>query len=119
MEIKYTFNVESVPSKLNPQQKQLVEALKEAGTVNKEEILILLEGNLITRQDPWLIFKYYQPGFIKSGFVELDKIPVEKPKKEPKSTTKVIVVEHLAGDPLDSILDEEIESVEELQEQGF
>lgn len=118
MEIKYTFNPENIPSKLNPQQKQLVEALKDCGTVQKAEILAALEGNLVTKQDPWLIFKYYQPGFIKSGFVELDKIVKEKPAKKAKEV-ETIVVESLPGDPMHGVEGEQVESVEALEAQGF
>lgn len=115
MEIKYTFNPENIPSKLNPQQKQLVVALKDMGTVTKEEILEVLntEGTLTTRQDPWLIFKYYQPGFIKEGFVELNKTMKPKVERIGKKDVETVIIERdESGFPLD-------ESKEELEKQGF
>ena len=120
MEIKYTFNPDYTPVKLNPQQTQLFKALKDLGTVGKEEILKGLEGNLTTKQDPWLIFKYYQPGFIKEGFVSLDKTMKPKTEKKSKGTVEIVVVKELAGDPMfSSESDEEAETVEKLSKQGW
>jgi hypothetical protein len=86
MEIKYSITKDNLPAKLNPQQKQLVEALQifDGQVITKEDILPEITKTLVTRQDPWLILKYYQPGFLESGFITIEKTKKPKVLKTPK-----------------------------------
>lgn len=77
MEIKYVINKDSdlTNVKLNNQQKQIVQILSDSGKTEftKLEIETELTGKLITRQNPFLVFKFYQPHFAFVGFLTLDR----------------------------------------------
>lgn len=117
MEIKYHLDMTKIPSKLNPQQTQIVEGLKaeEKTELTKDEILSLITPVLVTKQDPWLIFKYYQPTFIETGMLSLDKINKPKTEKKSRQNAGTITIE-LQGPPRPP---EKVETIEELQEAGW
>lgn len=77
MEIKYVLNREFDPNsvKLNNQQKQIVNLLRESGKTEftKAEIQTVLDGKLTTRQSTFLVFKFYQPNLVFHGFLSLER----------------------------------------------
>lgn len=117
MEIKYHLDMSKVPAKLNPQQTQIVQGLLvgSKSELTKDEILELITPVLVTKQDPWLIFKYYQPTFVETGMLSLDKINKPKAEKKTKNPAGYVVIE-LQGPPRPP---EAVETVEELQAQGW
>lgn len=116
MEIKYSIDLTKVPAKLNPQQLQIVTGLKsEPKTeLTKDEILACITPCLITKQDPWLIFKYYQPTFVETGMLILNK--TNKPKSERKTHRDETVTLIYMGPPKPA---EKVETVAELEAAGF
>ena len=89
MKIKYTFQPDQIDpkQKFNPQQLQILEVLKDCTSeedrvFEKEEILAGLKAGIITRQSPWLIFKFYQPTFVEVGILTLNKIKKVKVEKK-------------------------------------
>lgn len=82
-----TYNITHATVDINtvktPQVKQLVTILvKHRGTTHDHESMpkLLQDNELRTKQDPYLIFKYYQRELISLGVLRIDTISTAKTK---------------------------------------
>lgn len=108
--INYKINhdlLTSITTKLNPQQDQLLKSFMDLNEIStKEEIIAAISPVLKTKQNPFLIFQYYQAFFVKEGILEIVK------SSKPKYLVSGVQLEL-------ELNDERIETKEELAEQGW